>query len=40
MPGMVRAVWNELMMPNVKNRLNSKAMLASMPGMKLYSTTM
>ena len=35
MPGMVSTDWNEVMMPSVKKRLNSKAMLATMPGMKL-----
>ena len=37
---MVSAVWKELIMPNVKKRLNRSAMLANIPGMKLYSTIM
>ena len=39
-PGIVNAVWKELIIPKVKNKLNRSAMFASIPGMKLYSTTM
>ena len=39
-PDSVRAAWNDVRIPNVKNKLTNKAMFAIIPGVKPYITTM